>query len=317
MTALKTVPPSQGEVCILLGLCQGAEYLEAQLNSYLAQTYQDWSLIASDDGSTDGSPDIVEQFARTCPEHRIECHPGPARGFVRNFLSLLQRVPRDARFAALSDQDDVWFPDKLARAVHALSQLPSEQPGLYCARTLICDARLNPLGPSPLFRSPPSFRNALVQSIGSGNTMVLNRRALDLAAQLAERVPDPVAHDWWLYQVITGHGGTVLRDEDPVLLYRQHGRNLIGANLAARQRLSRLQALLGGRFREWMETNLAALEGISSEFTPDARAVLAQFRAARQGPLPTRLRALRACGVYRQGRLGNIALRLACILNRL
>jgi len=310
-------PDGDPEVCILLGLYQGAPYLRAQLDSYAAQSHANWSLLVSDDGSDDAGPEILDAFAAAHPGHTITRRAGPGRGFARNFLSLLQAVPAHVPYAALSDQDDVWYPQRLARAVALLATVPGDIPALYCARTMIGDEQLKELGPSPVFPHDPAFRNALVQSIGGGNTMVLNRAALDLAGGAAGEASDPVAHDWWLYQLITGCGGQVLRDPEPALIYRQHDDNLIGANLSSAARLSRILALLNGRFRDWNETGLAALAGPAHRFTPEAQQVLAHYRAARSGPVRARLRALRDSGVWRQSRSGTVALYLACLLNRL
>ncbi|WP_181893351.1 glycosyltransferase family 2 protein [Falsiruegeria mediterranea] len=304
-------------VCILLGLYQGARFLQEQLDSFAAQSWPHWSLIVSDDGSRDQGPEIVADFAAAHPDRQITCRSGPQQGFVRNFQSLLQAVPPDVPYAALSDQDDVWFPDKIERALTQLAALPAEVPALYCARTLICDEDLTPMGPSPHFPRTPGFRNALVQSIGGGNTMVLNRAALDLVATCIHEEAIPVAHDWWLYQVVSGCGGTIVRDPDPVLSYRQHAHNQIGANLSARAQMARLVALLGGQFRSWSATNLAALAGLEPQMTPDAHRVLQHFAQARRGGIVRRLSSLRQSGVYRQGRLGDIALYMACVLNRL
>lgn len=308
-------------VCILLGLYQGARFLQEQLDSFAAQSWPHWSLIVSDDGSRDQGPRIVADFAAAHPDRQITCRSGPQQGFARNFLSLLRAVPPDLPYAALSDQDDVWFPDKIERALTQLAAVPPEVPAIYCARTLICNEDLTPIGPSPHFSRPPGFRNALVQSIGGGNTMVLNRAALDLVALCAETVERanavPVAHDWWLYQVISGCGGIILRDTQPVLSYRQHAHNQIGANLSARAQLSRLLAILSGRFRMWNDCNLDILSKFTSHMTSDAQQVLQQFTQARKGGLTKRLLSLRQSGVYRQGRLGNAALYVACVLKRI
>ena len=310
--------PTPGpEVCILLAVYNGKAHLPAQLESYGAQSHANWSLLAFDDGSSDGSPDLVRAFAADHPDRRIACRAGPGKGFVRNFLTLLQSLPDSAEYAALSDQDDVWFADKLERAIAALRAVPADRPAIYCAATMICDADLAPLRPSAAFRRRPDFRNALVQSIGGGNTMVLNRAAVGLAAAAAAATPDPVAHDWWLYQLVTGHDGVILRDPEPVLYYRQHGANLIGANVTWSGRITRLLALAGGRFRRWNRISLAALSTMEAGFSPAARDTLAHYRAARSGPPGHRLRHLRASGVYRQSRAGTAALYLACLLGRI
>ncbi len=305
------------EVCIFLALYQGAPYLQAQLDSFAAQTHKSWSLIVSDDGSTDDGLDILRRFQAQHPHRQVHCRAGPQQGFVRNFLSLIQAAPDDLAFAALSDQDDIWFPNKLERAVRLLSDFPETQPVLYCASTVICNQQLSPIGRSPDFPRAPGFNNALVQSIGGGNTMVLNRAALDLARTAVEEATDPVAHDWWLYQLITGCGGHVIHDPAPVLSYRQHSGNLIGANLSLRAKLMRFMALLGGRFQRWNEIGLTALQGSMHRFTPQAQTTLTHYKAARTGPVWHRLRSLKASQVYRQSVLGTIALYLACLFNRI
>lgn len=314
------------EVAILLALYRSEAFLPEQLASYAAQSHRNWRLIASDDtpdGPFPPSRAALDALRLAVPERPVELRAGPGQGFAANFLSLLQAVPPDLPYAALSDHDDVWFSDRLARGVAALAAAGAEAPGvplLYCARTEICDADLTPRGPSPEFHRPPDFRNALVQSIGGGNTMMLNRAALDLAAAAAEEARaagGPVVHDWWLYQIITGCGGRVIRDNQPVLFYRQHSGNIIGANRSLPARLFRFATVLGGRFRRWNAQNQVTLAASAHRFTPAARAVLADFAAARRGWPLARLHALRASGVYRQGRLGTLALYLACLGGRM
>ncbi len=305
-----------GHVAILMALYNGAANVEAQLASYAEQTHQNWSLIVSDDGSGDDGPDRVQEFARRSP-NRVTILRGPGLGFVRNFLNLLSVVSPDTPFAALSDQDDVWLPDKLARATSRLADLPDGRPGLYTGRTLICDRFLRPLRVSPRYALPPSFANSLVQNIGGGNTMVLNRAALDLVQNTASLACGVAAHDWWLYQLVTGAGGHVFYDPEPAVLYRQHGANLIGANDTARASAARLARLLQGRFRDWNTANMAALGRVTHWLTPEARETLSAFEGVRVGGAFSRLSALRRAGVYRQTGRGDAALRIAAVLNRI
>lgn len=301
-----------------MAVYNGAAHLAEQMDSFTAQTCDAWDLIVSDDGSTDASAALLAaQAAEWQGRHEVRVLAGPRGGFVRNFFHLLRHVPDSAQWAALSDQDDVWFPDKLARARAALSRLPAGQPGLYCARSLICAADLRPLHNSTLFRRPVGFGNALVQSVGGGNTMMLNRAAIDLAQAALTEASNAAAHDWWLYQIITACGGTVLREGAPVLLYRQHGKNAIGANTSARGRIYRLLFIMGRRFSAWNDLNLAALAASRHRFTPQALQQLDRYAAARRGGLWARLTALWASGVYRQSRRGTLALFVACTIRRL
>lgn len=313
--------PVAQRVVILMGVYDGERFLPAQLDSFAAQTHQNWALIASDDSGKDGSAKLILDWVSAHPACDVTVRKGPQQGFARNFMTMIAQAPQDADYLALSDQDDVWFPDKLSRALDRLSAVPAGQPALYCAATLVCAADLRPLHPSAPFPRPPCFRNALIQSIGGGNTMVLNRAAADLAAGLAAASiaegADPVSHDWWLYQIISGCGGTILRDDDPVLCYRQHKDNLIGANRSTSAGLARLKALLAGRFHSWNTRSLIALTVAEPHFTPEARQVIGHFRAARQGNAWSRIAALRRSGVLRQSPVGTTALYIACLLNRL
>lgn len=307
-----------GRVAILLTLHDGAEWVAAQLDSLAAQRHEDWTLHVGDDASRDAGPQIVRDFAARVRQP-VELLPGPNRGHVRNFLALLDRPGEDAAFVAFCDQDDIWFPDKLTRALAALRALPEDVPALYGARTLNWYPDSGEKRPSQDRPRPTGFRNALTQNFAGGNTMVMNRAAFAILRRAAA-VPaagDVVSHDWWTYQIVTGAGGVALYDPAPVLLYRQHRRNQIGANDSARARAIRLRQVMSGRYRDWNDRNLAALSGAAGLLTPENRAALDRFAAARGAVLPLRLARLRGCGVYRQSRAGTIALWVAAVLGRL
>lgn len=305
-------------VVILLGLHNGADLIGEQLESFAAQSHSAWSLIVSDDGSSDAGTEVVKAFAASHADHEVKVLQGPCKGFAANFISLINATPEAAEFAALSDQDDVWKPEKLARAVAMLGELDPQTPGLYVARTMICDKKLRTLRPSLLFSRPPDFRNALVQSIGGGNTMVLNRGSIELVQRIAGKTPHIVAHDWWLYQVVTGVGGVVIYDSEPSVLYRQHGSNLIGANDTLRASWTRLRHIWSGRFQNNIDQTVAALEAVSGELTTDARDALEEFsRARRSRSVFGRLWRLRKSGTFRQRWRGTVALYLAAAIGKL
>ena len=318
------VSAEAARILVLLAMYRSAPgWLAEQLDSIAAQQQADWALILSDDGPTPDSAAVAAAFAVRHPGRVLDRRAGPGRGFAANFLSLLAAVPGGTARVALADHDDVWFPDKLARADAALAAVDPAVPALYAAGTLVCAADLTPIAAVPPFPRPATFGNALVQSIGGGNTMMLNRAAIDLVrAAVPEAMAGEgiVAHDWWLYQVVTGAGGVVVRDPGPVLAYRQHGGNAVGANRSPRARAARLVGFVTGRFQRWNAVNVAALGRSAHRLTPAARAQLAAFAAARTLPLwrpQARLAALRAAGVYRQSGLDDLALHIACLTGRL
>lgn len=302
-------------VTILMGLYQGAAHLREQLESFARQDHADWRLIVSDDRSRDAGPAILGDFAAERPPGQVVCVTGPGRGFAANYLSLLANLPDDPGWVAFSDQDDVWLPDRLSRGLAALT---GEGPALYCSRTWVTGADLSGRATSPLFRRPPSFRNALVQNVAAGNTILLNPAAARVVVASARVVPGVVAHDWWAYLVVTGAGGLVVQDPEPTLLYRQHGGNTIGSNAGWRARMRRLRQVWAGRLRAWNDTNTAALEASAAYLSPEARAILSDWQRMRAtSPAPLRLLRLWRLRLYRQSLASAAGLWFAAATNRL
>ena len=306
------------QVCILMATWNGADHLQAQLDSFAAQDHPDWRLIAADDGSGDATLSILQEFAARSPQG-VTLTRGPGRGSAANFIALLADAP-DCDWIALADQDDVWLPDRLSRGIAALSGHSGDGPALYCSATLHCDADLQNPHPSRAVPRSPGFRNALLQNIAAGNTILLNRAAAELVrktAPAALEIPDLVAHDWWLYQLISGAGGTVIYDSHPTLYYRQHGRNQVGANAGFRAGRTRLAMLLKGRFSAWNRANIAALRAAKAHLTEENHALLEAFAQMRAQPLVARLRAFGRLRLYRQTRIGQAAMWVANALGRL
>ncbi len=309
------MPSAQPKIVILLATRNGGEYLQQQLDSFRAQTYSNWELQVSDDGSTDNTIGIIKAFAESVPQ-RVIVRGGPQQGFWQNFMSLVRNDEIDGELFAYSDQDDIWFSEKLARAVTWFEARDRGRPALYFTRTELTEADGTSRGLSTLFTRPPMFRNALVQNIGGGNTMVFNREArLRLKATPADAVL--VAHDWWTYQLVTGSGGIAHYDPEPSLKYRQHGQNIIGSNIGTRARMERLRAFLHGRVVTWNDGNLSLLGRMRDYLTPDSEAVLQNFAAARQSPRLKRLLLLWKSGLYRQSSIETVGLFVAAWLGRL
>ena len=304
-------------IAILLACYNGAANLRAQLDSFCAQTLAPVLLIVSDDGSTDSSRALLADFAAAHPELPVQLIEGPRQGAAQNFLHLLRAVPPGIDMVAISDQDDVWLPEKLARGAAALAGVGGDRPVLSTGSSWVCDADLAKLCRMPVPARPPGFRHALVQNIAGGNTMMLNRAALALLQAASLEARKLVVHDWWIYQIIAGVGGVVLYDPEPVLLYRQHSGNLIGANHGFFAKSRRLKLLLIGRFRRWNSINIKTLSASAHRFTAQNRQILQDFDRLRRMTLLPRLRLLKQLGLYRQGLAGNLSLWVAAVLGKI
>lgn len=306
-------------VAILMAVYDGSLTLPEQLASFVAQDHTDWQLIASDDGSSDDSRAVLARFAEGGGPHKVHSLDGPGQGAAQNFLFLIRQAaalcPPDS-WLAFSDQDDVWLPNRLSRGLAALSAGPTEQPALYCSRTWITDKQLGGRRLSPPRPQPPGLRNALVQNIAAGNTILLNPAGARLVMAAAAEVVDVVLHDWWIYLLITAAGGRVVHDDEPTLLYRQHTENQIGANDHLRARLKRVGMILTGTWRDWNNINAAALLASKARLAPEGQDLVLRFQAMRESWLLLRLWRLARLGLYRQTRASTLALWFAALLGR-
>lgn len=305
------------DVVILLALYNGGKHIQAQLQSIAHQSYDNWSLIISDDGSDDDGPEIVRQFCADHPDKKITLIDGPKNGFVRNFLSLLNAVDPKASFVAFSDQDDIWLEGKLERAINALQKLPEKTCALYCGRTHVWNDRLETSSLSVLFSKPPGFKNALVQNIAGGNTMVINQPALKMLKAACAVSVDTACHDWWVYQMVSGAGGMVIYDTEAFIKYRQHTDNLIGANNTTLASLSRIGLMMKGSFQAWNTRNITALQASDQWLTPENRIVLEQFSVARNRWFLPRIIGIYKSGIHRQTLKGNIGLALTVLIGKI
>ncbi len=215
------------KIQILLSTYNGEKYLREQLDSYLRQDVSNEILVlVRDDGSTDGTREILRGYEK---EKGFEVLYGPNIGINASYRELLRRSDPDCAYFALSDQDDVWLPNKLSAAVSALRTCPDrEVPLLFASRSQITDEALTPVGASILPARGLSFFNAMVQNVCPGHTQVFNRALRDrlLQGDIAQ------AHvlDWWIY-LLAGGLGQVLFSKEHTVLHRQHGSNAVGYQL--------------------------------------------------------------------------------------
>jgi glycosyltransferase involved in cell wall biosynthesis len=303
-------------IAILMCTYNGAQYLSEQLNSIHDQDYKDWKLYVNDDGSKDNTLKILKDYQKKWGAKKLHIRRGPQKGFCQNFLNIINDKKINADLYFLSDQDDVWMPHKLSHTLKKIAQLDPAMPLLYCARTtyVTSDAK-RVLGQSDLFLKPPSFKNAIVQSLAGGNTMAFNNHLKDHVQKYPRA--EVVSHDWWLYMLNELKGGLTFYDAESTILYRQHARSLIGANTGFLAKLRRLRMLLGGTFRHYNTMHLNAFNKLFVETVKSNIDLIDQFQILRDKPFKIRWQMIRKLGLYRQTWDGHLALYLAAILRKL
>ena len=233
---MTTAPAPRFSIAVLLATYNGARYLDEQLESLWRQTRQDFELVVRDDGSTDGTLDLLRRACAQRPGRiRLLNDDAGRLGPKRSFAHLLERT--DARWIAFCDQDDVWVADKLERQVQALQAAEgvgaTPRPVLCCSDAAVTDAQLCETDPSYFAKHDlravdgrdRALPRMLFRNFAIGATTMINA---PLAA-LCRPIPrDAVMHDWWC-ALVAAVAGTHVVLADPLLRYRQHGANAVGS----------------------------------------------------------------------------------------
>lgn len=303
-------------VVILMCTYNGERFLRQQLNSFCEQTHKNWSLIVSDDGSTDSTLKILSEYAELLNPRQLHIIYGPKQGYAANFLHITQSADSFAEFYAWADQDDIWLPGKIEAALVALGKNYDNSPALYCSSTKLISESGDPIGHSKKHTRTPSFLNALVQSISGGNTMVFNRASLHLLNQVNTKL-DVVSHDWLAYQLISGAGGAIHYDSVPRVLYRQHSKNIIGHKKNFLNKANHLAKIYSGLHTEWNNRNIYTLNRMRHRLSDENRNILDIFETARNESIIKRVLHLSKLGIYRQSLIGTLALYLAIIFKKI
>lgn len=307
--------PNQPNLAVILGYYDSLQFLNEQLQSIFAQDFQNFEVFIFDDGSPHALAidDLILNPEQQSKTHIIRRDVN--QGFAINFMKGLSFTGPGFDYYAFSDQDDLWLSDKLTRAIKALENFPDLEPVLYCGRSIITnhDGCVDN-GLSPLFERPPSFANALVQSIAGGNTMLFNNKARSVI--LSTDYDLVVSHDWWAYLAVTAVGGRVIYDPEPCLKYRQHNANLVGSNKGWESIMVRVIKLLTGKFRDQIEGNFNALNAMTIPLTSESRKTLNEFRRLRKAHWVRRIFQAFSTKVHRQTMLGQFGLIIGLMLKR-
>lgn len=237
-TALETSP----YVAILLSTYNPRGHLRPQIESLLAQKLPDGlrlKILIRDDASPDrsGTAQHLETAARLGAD-LIEIETSPINlGAAKSFLTMLESpIARGAMYVAFCDQDDLWQPGKLARAIDILKL--QQRPAMYFSRAELVSESMQPLGCFPsLTKARLSHHNALAENIAIGCTTVLNAAAVRIVCGLGmPRAPS--MHDAWCFLVLSVLGSVHYDQVHHYIRYRQHDNNVVGAVASAWARVS-------------------------------------------------------------------------------
>lgn len=224
------------QVTVLMSTYNGEQYLKQQIDSILHQQDVKVRLLVRDDGSTDQTLSILNEYQR---RGQLHYYTGPNLKTARSFLQLVKDSPED-EYYAFSDQDDVWDEGKLSRALSLLEGHDAKLPLLYAGSFRMTDQDLKVIAGGENHYTTQTFANAIVYSCCTGCTMVMNRRLRNLLC--SKPIPQHLLmHDDWVHKLCLAMGGKVIFDSQPMMAYRQHGNNVDGGIHTFKDKLRKVQ----------------------------------------------------------------------------
>lgn len=276
---------------VLLATYNGKDFLREQIESIMCQDYDNLDVLARDDGSSDGTQGILEEYAGRYPgRFRVLPSGSTNGGIVHNFLSLMKSST--AEYLCFSDQDDIWLADKVSKTKRKMDELErkwgAHTPLLVFTDLRVVDQNLDTLYPSfwsHMGIDPEWINNLgalLVRPTVTGCTALINHQMVELAVRMPQ---DAAHHDGWIGLLAAGMGKAAFLKEQTVL-YRQHGRNAVGTGENQRPTshenvLRRVRRQTEFHIERWCSNQKEAaafLEVYGAELPVKRRKVLAAFR---------------------------------------
>ncbi|MFB9077365.1 glycosyltransferase family 2 protein [Flavobacterium procerum] len=220
-------------IAILLSTYNGEKYLRDQLESLYSQTYKEFQLFVRDDGSTDSTISILEEYESKYSNIKLFESETTNLGACESFIWLLKNVK--AEYYMFCDQDDIWFPSKVQISLDALeseSKRSNEKAIIVHTDLVVTDNNLNitakslwendNINPSKITRKYLKLVNYV-----TGCTMMFNRKARDLSIDYTGNI---LMHDFWISLCVDSSNGAIVSLPIPTIYYRQHANNTIGAS---------------------------------------------------------------------------------------
>ncbi|MEK4438306.1 glycosyltransferase family 2 protein [Paenibacillus sp. FSL K6-2862] len=306
------------KVCIMLSTYNGVKYIDEQMESLLAQLEVDVQINIRDDGSSDGTVQKLNEYAKSHPD-QIRVVKGENLGVVGSFFELMCQTEPVYDYYAFCDQDDVWKPEKLSRAVTKLQLGHSNVPLMYCSSTQMVDQDLNNLNVWPTLPPKPlSMYNAMIENCCVGCTVVLNPITFEqIRGSIPSDLKQVIMHDRWIYLYVSAFG-EVIFDKEPMILYRQHQGNVLGGGsegwlMKWKNRLKRFFS--EGSFSLSKQASLFLVtygEYLSAQQKNDIQGFLSHLDSS----WVKRIRYAFKMPFYRQASLDNLVLKLIYVLKK-
>ena len=215
-------------VVVMLSSYNGEKYIEKQISSIISQEGVKVFLLVRDDGSNDGTPNILSELAKQYEniELLLERNVGVIESFSRLAKYAYEKYDIIDYFA-FADQDDLWYSSKLFTACNVLKNFPNNVPNVFCSNSDLIDCKDKVIGKFKKYKPHYTRGNVVYYGTYQGCSMVFNKAALrDYVSY-----PSPkVLHDRWMYLICHFLGNTFY-EHQPLFGYRIHGHNVVGVKV--------------------------------------------------------------------------------------
>lgn len=234
--------PAQSKinVLVLMAVKNGLPYLPEQLDSILSQNNCHVNILISDDQSTDGSLEYANKRAQIGNNIRVLSTTQSFGSPAKNFHHLI--INADVRhydYVAFSDQDDIWLPDKLFR--HSQLAVDHKAEGVSSNVTAFWPNGYERLLNKAQAQNEYDF---LFESAGPGCTFLMTpwlvNQVKSTLLDSESPAKETALHDWLVYAVCRAYGRNWMIDTQPTVKYRQHSKNVVGANIGLQALWTRL-----------------------------------------------------------------------------
>ena len=219
-------------ISILLATYNSEKYIREQINSILAQTYQDWRLVVRDDLSMDSTEEIIKGYiSRYQDKISILDNHGESKRAYLNFVELLKNV--ESEYYMFCDHDDGWLPNKIEISMQRMNEVEKPNvPVIVHTDMKVVDQDLNIIHDSfwaysRLLPERTSFKEMVLCNSSNGCTMLFNHKAKEVSIP---NIAYATMHDMLVNQSVAANGGIISAIYEPTVLYRQHIDNVVGAS---------------------------------------------------------------------------------------
>ena len=247
---------SRFKVAVILAAFNGAEWIEAQIKSIFAQIDCEINIHVRDDGSTDSTIILLNKLKLKCEINIVNSKGCATKSASLNFFKIINEVDFSSYdYIALSDQDDIWFPEKLNEGI---SYIEKNKADAYSSNLIAYDNQMMKSWFIDKNLKQKKF-DYLFQGASAGCTYILSAKALAIVKNSLSKSKYTFSgfesHDWIIYAICRSHGLRWVHDDRSFIAYRQHSRNVFGAKPGLVGLISKFKIVRSG----WYRSNVSLL----------------------------------------------------------